>query len=109
MAAINAASELTILDLGGGKTFTVKSFKAGFPSWSSRGDYIYFQDRTNAEVPGRILRLTLASREVETVVELGTIGRLPLGTFASWSGLTPDDAPLLSRDISVQEVYSVRW
>ena len=41
-------------------------------------------------------------------MELEGIGRLPLGTFTSWSGLAPDDAPLLSRDISVQEVYSVQ-
>ena len=109
MAAINATSELRILDLTGPNNFTLEGFKAGFPSWSQRGDSLYFQDRTNAEVPGRILRLTVSNRHVETVVELGSIGRLPLGTFASWTGLAPDDAPLLSRDISVQEVYSVRW
>jgi len=109
MAAIDAASELKILDLEGQNTFALRGFKAGFPSWSRGGDFVYFQDRTNTEVPGRILRLSLTSRAVETVVELEGIGRLPLGTFAFWSGLTPDDAPLLSRDISVQEVYSVRW
>jgi len=110
MAAINAASELTVLNLSNGRdTFTLTGYKAGFPSWSRDGDFIYFQDRTNPEVPSQILRLFLPSREVETVIELEGIGRLPLGTFASWSGLTPDDAPLLCRDISVQEVYSVRW
>jgi len=109
IAAINPASELAILNLAGQGTFTLEGFKAGFPSWSSRGDSLYFQDRANSEFPGRILRLSLSNREVETVVELKGVGRLPLGTFASWTGLSPDDAPLLSRDISVQEVYSVRW
>ncbi len=109
MAAINPASELTILDLDRQNTFTLRRYKVGFPSWSRHGDFIYFQDRTNPEVPSQILRLVLPSQKVETVIELEGIGRLPLGTFASWSGLTPDDAPLLSRDISVQEVYSVRW
>jgi len=110
MTAINAASELVVLDLAGqNPAFTLRGFRAGFPSWSRGGDSIYFQDRTNTEVPGRILRLRLANRAVETVAELERIGRLPLGTFASWSGLAPDDAPLLSRDISVQEVYSVHW
>jgi len=110
MAAINAASELTVLDLADSRnTFTISGLKAGFPSWSRRGDALYFQDRSKPEIPGRILRFSVTSREVGTVVELEGIGRLPLGTFASWSGLTPDDAPLLSRDISVQEVYSVRW
>ena len=109
MAAINAAAELTILDLAGRSSFTLSGLKVGSPIWSSRGDFVYFQDRTEAVVPTRILRLSLPGRKLETVVRLEGIGRLPLGTFASWSGLTPDDAPLLSRDISGQEIYSVRW
>jgi hypothetical protein len=40
---------------------------------------------------------------------LKAIVRLPLGTFAIWSGLTPDNEPLLSRDISIQEIYSLEW
>jgi Tol biopolymer transport system component len=109
MAAINAASELTIVHLPNQERFTLTGLKVGFPSWSRRGDYLYFQDRTNPEAPERILRVSLSSRNVETVAELESVGRLPLGTFTSWSGLSADDTPLLSRDISVQEVYSVRW
>jgi len=109
MAAINAAAELTILDLAGRSVFTLSGLKVGFPTWSRGGDFLYFQDRTDARVPTRILRLSVPGRKLETVVQLEGIGRLPLGTFASWSGLAPDDAPLLSRDISGQEIYSVRW
>ncbi len=43
------------------------------------------------------------------IVELKAIVRLPLGAFASWSGLTPDNEPQLSRDISSQEIYSLNW
>ena len=109
MAAISAMAELTILDLLGQSAFTLSGLKVGFPIWSHAGDFVYFQDRTEARVPTRILRLSLSSRKLETVVQMEGSGRLPLGTFASWSGLTPDDAPLVSRDISSQEVYSVRW
>jgi Tol biopolymer transport system component len=109
MAAINADSELTVLNLGGADAFILNSPRAGFPSWSRRGDFIYFQDRTNSVAPAQILRLRVPGWKLESVVKLEGIGRLPLGTFASWSGLTPEDAPLLSRDISSQEVYSLRW
>jgi DNA-binding winged helix-turn-helix (wHTH) protein/Tol biopolymer transport system component len=109
MAAVNAAAELTILDLAGESVFTLSGLKVGFPIWSRAGDFVYFQDRTGARVPTRILRLSLPGRKLETVVQLEGIGRLPLGTFASWSGLTPDGAPILSRDIGGQEIYSMRW
>ncbi|HXK62115.1 MAG TPA: hypothetical protein PLP42_19700 [Acidobacteriota bacterium] len=110
MAAINAASELTIMDLRMPEnTFTLRGIKVGFPNWSRSGDFLYFQHRTHSEFPAQILRLALANRQVETVVELQGIGRLPLGTFASWTGLTPDNALLLCRDISVQEVYLISW
>jgi DNA-binding winged helix-turn-helix (wHTH) protein/Tol biopolymer transport system component len=109
MAAINAAAELTILDLSSQSVFALRGLKVGFPIWSHGGDFVYFQDRTDSKVPTRILRLSVPGHKLETVVQLEVIGRLPLGTFASWSGLAPDDAPLLSRDISSQEIYSLRW
>ena len=29
--------------------------------------------------------------------------------FGPWGGLTPDDSPLVSRDISSQEIYALDW
>jgi dipeptidyl aminopeptidase/acylaminoacyl peptidase len=109
MAAINAAAELAILDLNSRDVFTLRGLKVGFPAWSRGGDSVYFQDRSDARVPTRILRLSVPGHRLETFVRLEAIARLPLGTFASWSGLTPDNEPLLSRDISSQEIYSLRW
>ena len=109
MAAINTAAELTILDLNSHDVFTLRGLKVGFPAWSRSGDSVYFQDRTDAKVPTRILRLSVPGHKLKTVVQLKAIVRLPLGTFASWSGLTPDNEPLLSRDISSQEIYSLHW
>ena len=109
MAAINVAAELTILDLNSREVFTLRGLKVGFPTWSHSGDSVYFQDRTDAKVPTRILRLSVPGHKLDTVVQLMANVRLPLGTFASWSGLTPDNEPLLSRDISSQEIYSLHW
>jgi len=34
----------------------------------------------------------------------------PTGFWATWwSGLAPDDSPLVLRDTSVQEIYALEW
>ena len=33
----------------------------------------------------------------------------PKGFDAWWSGLAPDDSPLVLRDTSVQEIYALDW
>jgi hypothetical protein len=43
---------------------------------------------------------------LEHVLNLKDFPQLDDG-FASWIGLTPDDAPLLMRDRSVQEIYAL--
>jgi len=44
---------------------------------------------------------------MEYVVDEGNIGRPTVGTITPWLGLTPDDSPLLARDISTQEIYAL--
>ena len=31
------------------------------------------------------------------------------GAFGNWSGLAPDESPLLARDTSIQELYALEW
>jgi hypothetical protein len=31
------------------------------------------------------------------------------GAFGNWSGLGPDETPLLVRDVSIQEIYAFDW
>jgi hypothetical protein len=31
------------------------------------------------------------------------------GAFGNWSGLAPDESPLLVRDASIQEIYALDW
>jgi hypothetical protein len=77
--------------------------EASFPEWSHDEKYVYF--RTGQTVA----RVRISDRRIEDVVDLKSMGRLPVGTFGYWFGLAPDDSPLLSRDISTQEVYAIRW
>jgi len=77
--------------------------EASYPEWSHDEKYVYF--RTGQSVA----RVRISDRKIDELVDLKSIGRLPVGTFGYWFGLAPDDSPLLSRDISTQEIYSLRW
>ena len=83
----------------------------GYPSWSRDSKYIYLQDFTDADRygSGRIVRMRLSDRKLEPLLELKKVGRLTLGTITPWSGVAPDGSPLLTRDVSAQEIYSLDW
>jgi hypothetical protein len=34
---------------------------------------------------------------------------MPFGVFGSWTGLDPDNSPLVLRDTSTQEIYALDW
>jgi Tol biopolymer transport system component/DNA-binding winged helix-turn-helix (wHTH) protein len=81
-----------------------------FPTWSHDGRYIYFEHSHNLGHNGSqtIDRIRLSDHNVETVADLKRVGRMITGTFAGWSGLAPDDSPLVSRDISTHEIYALQ-
>ena len=94
-------------------TFEIKSRKwtelasvseeIGYTSWSSDSRFVYFT--TDAKGASTIFRVSLSRRQPELVVsphgldEVHSLGR--------WFTLTPDDAPLLLRDTSIREIYSL--
>jgi hypothetical protein len=60
---------------------------------------------TGASSPG-FSRLRLPDMRIETVVNTQEIRRYH-GEFGPWTGMAPDGSPLLVRDISSEEVYSL--
>jgi DNA-binding winged helix-turn-helix (wHTH) protein/Tol biopolymer transport system component len=78
--------------------------QVGYNEWSHDGKYIYM--RENRDGAGELVRVRLKDRVLEHVLSLKDFPQLS-DTFASWIGLTPDDAPLLMRDRSVQEIYAL--
>ena len=81
-----------------------------FPRWSHDGRSIYFQDSDLAGVvrstdPG-IYRIPVTGGRAEKVVDLkgfrGT-GSLSVG----WSGLDPEDTPLLLRNVGTYDIYAL--
>jgi Tol biopolymer transport system component/DNA-binding winged helix-turn-helix (wHTH) protein len=78
--------------------------QVGYNEWSHDGRYVYV--RKNQSGAGELVRVRIKDRVLEHVLGLKNFPQLSDG-FASWIGLTPDDAPLLMRDRSVQEIYAL--
>jgi Tol biopolymer transport system component/DNA-binding winged helix-turn-helix (wHTH) protein len=76
----------------------------GFNEWSHDGKYVYFRETRNGA--GELVRVRIQDRVVEHVLSLKDFPQLS-DIFASWIGLAPDDAPLLMRNRSVQEIYAL--
>jgi eukaryotic-like serine/threonine-protein kinase len=80
---------------------------AAWPEWSHKSDYVYFSGSPVANQPTGIYRIRISDRKVELVVSLKDF-RQPVGPLgASWSGLAPDDSPLLLRDIGTTDIYAL--
>jgi Tol biopolymer transport system component len=74
----------------------------GFPNWSADGKYIYFlRSRENPAV----LRVRIRDRKVEEVADLK--GLPTTGFWGISLALTPDDSPLLLRNLGTQDIYAL--
>lgn len=77
----------------------------GLVRWSQDGQYVYYlRYGTNSAV----MRIRVSDRRVEEVASLKATrqaGRLAGLDF----GLTPDGAPIVLRDVGMQEIYSLDW
>jgi eukaryotic-like serine/threonine-protein kinase len=78
--------------------------QVGYPNWSHDGKYIYYDAQPGNEAG--LYRVRISDHKVERLTNLKDIRRASW-IFGSWSGLTPDDSPLLLRDLSSQEVYAL--
>jgi serine/threonine protein kinase/Tol biopolymer transport system component len=91
----------------------------GFGLWapSPDGKYLYSDQATNASSGARVMRLRLADRKMETVLDLKGLRRVEDEQFAAglnvptWVSVTPDGSVLVTRDVGTQEIYalSVKW
>jgi hypothetical protein len=73
-----------------------------YANWSEDGRSLYFLRYTTDPA---ILRLPVTGGEAKVVVGLKAFPYT--GTFKVWLGLDPDDAPLMLRDVSTSDVYSL--
>jgi Tol biopolymer transport system component/DNA-binding winged helix-turn-helix (wHTH) protein len=82
----------------------VEGEQIGYNEWSHDGKYVYM--RENRDGAGELVRVRIKDGVLEHVLSLKDFPQLT-DIFAGWIGLTPDDAPLLMRDRSVQEIYAL--
>jgi Tol biopolymer transport system component len=75
-----------------------------FPNWSHDGKYLYFESFENKG--SAWYRVRVKDRMLERLASFKDLRRA--GTYA-WSGLGPDDSPLLLRDVGTEEVYALNW
>jgi Tol biopolymer transport system component/DNA-binding winged helix-turn-helix (wHTH) protein len=76
----------------------------GYMEFADGGKSILF-DTLLAPEPA-FYRLRLSDMHLETVTKIGDLRRY-YGPFGPWTGVAPDGSPLLVRDISNQEIYSL--
>ena len=76
----------------------------GYNEWSHDGKYIYF--RENSGGAGELVRVRVKDRAKERLLSLKDFPQRG-DIFTWWIGVGPDDAPLLLRDRSVQEIYAL--
>jgi Tol biopolymer transport system component len=81
----------------------VNNTYVGAMSWSSDGHYIYYFRRGSDPA---ILRIKTPAGSPEEITSLKGVRQTGYrGGF--WIGLTPDDSPLVLRDVGTEELYSL--
>jgi hypothetical protein len=77
----------------------------GWQSWSRDSRYVYFL-AFNPNLEG-VFRVSVSSNKLEKIVDLRDFR--PAGTFGAWLSLTPEDDPLVLRDVGPPEIYALSW
>ena len=105
-AITNDSLKLVLFDRVNEKWQDLVSLPIGYVSWSHNGQYVYFDTTLTGDAA--LFRLRISDHKLERLLSLKGLRRY-FGPFGSWTGLAPDDSPLLVRDISSQEIYALDW
>ncbi|HKS76259.1 MAG TPA: winged helix-turn-helix domain-containing protein [Terriglobales bacterium] len=107
IAAITDDSDtLVLFNRATGQWSNLVKMPMGYPSWSHDSQYLYFD--TTLTDDAAFFRVRISDGRLERLVSLKGFRRY-WGNFSSWTGLAPDDSPLLVRDVGSQEIYSLDW
>lgn len=104
VAALTADSKkLMLYEFATGKWTPLAQATFAYNSWSHDGRYIYLEDYSRGD---DIVRVGVNGAPLQVIENVKDV---PRGSdpWASWLGLGPDDAPLLMRDQSTQEIYAL--
>jgi serine/threonine protein kinase/Tol biopolymer transport system component len=104
LAALSADSKkLMLYEFTTRKWSQLAQATFAYNNWSHDSRYVYLEDYNQGD---DIVRVSVPAGSLE---RLQSVKDLPRGSdpWASWLGLAPDDAPLLMRDQSTQEIYAL--
>lgn len=105
VAALSADStKLMLYSLDDKSWRMLASSRFAFENWSHDGKYLYTEDYSDQT--DDMVRINVASGKEERLLSLKEIPR-GFDPWEFWVGLAPDDSPLLMRDRSTQEIYSL--
>jgi Tol biopolymer transport system component len=105
IAALSADSTKLMLYETEKKSWTQLAVaRFGFENWSRDGKYLYAEDYSDKT--DNFVRVNVANGKIEPLLSLMEVPR-GFDPWEFWVGLGPDDSPLLMRDRSTQEIYSL--
>jgi eukaryotic-like serine/threonine-protein kinase len=107
LAAIPLDSlKLMLFDFTTQKWTELANLFVAYPTWSRDGRYLYFDGILDNQES--YFRVQVSDGKLERIFSLKSF-QAAGGAFGNWSGLAPDDSPLVVRDASIQEIYALDW
>jgi Tol biopolymer transport system component len=98
--------KLMLFDLATQKWTELASIFVAYPTWSRDGRYLYFDGILDNHEG--YYRVQVSGHKLERLFDMAGF-QAAGGAFGNWSGLAPDESPLLVRDASIQEIYGLDW
>ena len=107
IAAITLDSlKLMLFDFTTQKWTALANIFVAYPTWSRDGRYINFDGILDNQES--YYRVQVSNGKLEPIFSMKGF-QAAGGAFGNWSGLAPDESPLLVRDASIQEIYALDW
>ena len=105
LVALSADSKkLTLYEFATRKWSPLAQGTFAYDSWSHDSRYVYLEDYSQGG--DDIVRVSIHGGPLQRLESVKDVAR-GSDPWASWLGLGPDDAPLLMRDQSTQEIYAL--
>jgi eukaryotic-like serine/threonine-protein kinase len=98
--------KLMLFDLTSQKWTELARIFVAYPTWSRDGRYLYFDGILDNQEG--YYRVQISDRKLERIFSMQGF-QAAGGAFGNWSGIAPDESPLLVRDSSIQEIYALDW
>jgi Tol biopolymer transport system component len=98
--------KLVLFDLENQKWTELAKIFVAYPTWSRDGRYLYFNGAVDSQEG--YYRVQISGHKLERLFSMKGF-QAAGGAFGNWTGLAPDESPLLVRDASIQEIYALDW